>query len=219
MLAILSGGGEKASRAEAGEGLPREFFIFVDQANPMAQHNYRFTKTFTSRFADRLYSVEGQRALDDGRVDPMPFAPNVNADPSLSPFAVRAMNDYRIEWDAELARRAIVPRAPSRMSAVFAFGDLQSCIAVNQSYGWPLESVRRFELVDPERSRVARVNMEVISLMRATYPLASGMAAGTSTRDLAALLDRRRGVDGRNGRICGTVRLGPHGIAAWCGST
>jgi hypothetical protein len=177
MLGHMIRSGEHGETASSGPaaaaGIPEEFFIFVDQSHPMAQHNYRLTKTFTSRFADRLYTAEGRRALDDGQIDPMPFAPNPNADPSLSPFAVRAMNDYRIEWDAELCRKAIVPQAPSRMSAVFAFGDVESCVAVNNAYGWGLESVRKFVLVDPEHSRVARVNMEIISLMRATYPLAA----------------------------------------------
>lgn len=163
----------ESSASEPAVEWPEDFLIFVDQGNLVAQHNYRFTKTFSSRFADRLYTVEGRQSLDAGEIDPMPFAPNPRADPSLSPFALKAMNDYRVEWDAELARRAFTPRAPSRMSAVFAFGDRESCEAVNQAYGWPLESVRRFRLVDADHSRVVRVNMEVVSLMRATYPRAA----------------------------------------------
>lgn len=118
MLVRMTGSREHRDIASSGPavaaGIPEEFFIFVDQSHPIAQHNYRFTRTFTSRFADRLYTAEGRRVLDGGQIDPMPFAPNPNADPSLSPFAVTAMNDYRIEWDAELCRKAIVPQAPSR---------------------------------------------------------------------------------------------------------
>jgi hypothetical protein len=152
---------------------PSQYFIFIDQANQMAMHNYRFAKTFRSRFADLLTTSESREVLDKGEVDPMPFVPNPAMHTSLSPFAVSAMSSYSVEWNAELGRKAHAPNSPSRMSAIFAFGDLETCLQVHQTYGWPLASVRRFVLAPQPAARVARVNMDVVSLMRSVWHRAS----------------------------------------------
>ena len=90
--------------------LPDALFIFVDQANPVTEHSYRVTKTFSSRFAERLH------LLDTGQADPMPFIPSPDADPMPTPFVLSVTNDFQTEWNAELGRRPFAPRAPSRMS-------------------------------------------------------------------------------------------------------
>lgn len=88
------------------------------------------------------------------------------------------MNSYRVEWDVEQTWREHFPLKPSRLSAIFAFGDEQTCVKVNRKYGWPLASVRRFRLKDAEgTARVAKVNTEVVSLMRSAYPLAAWSTA------------------------------------------
>lgn len=156
------------------DALPEEFFIFVNQLHPQAAHNYRITHTFTSRFYPLLVTEEGRRALDNGDVDPFPFVPNPKMYPDLSPFTVSAMNEYRIEWDAEQVRRHRFPLKPSRLSAIFAFEDEHACIEAANKYRWPLEEVRRFKLKDPEgQARFSKVNMEIVSLMRHVYPLAA----------------------------------------------
>lgn len=71
-----------------------------------------------------------------------------------------------------LAVKVHNPTAPSRMSAIYAFGDEATCIEVASRYGWSLETVRRFEVAAGTAYRGARVNMEVISLLRTVYPLA-----------------------------------------------
>lgn len=158
--------------------LPEEFFIFVNQLHPQAAHNYRITRTFTSRFYPLLTTEEGRQALDKGEVDPFPFVPNPSMYPDLSPFVVSAMNEYRIEWDAEQVRQRHFSLKPSRLSAIFAFGDEQSCVEVADKYSWPLGEVRRFKLRDPDsRARCSKVNMEIVSLMRYVYPLAAWGAA------------------------------------------
>jgi hypothetical protein len=153
--------------------LPESFFIFVSQLHPMAYMNYANSGSFTSRFAQFLLSEDGLRQLDSGELDPMPFAPNPNVYPLLSPFSVSAMTECRVEWDAETARRRHEHMAPSRMSAVYAFGDEDTCREVAARYGWPLDTVRRFQLANEWPYRVIRVNMEIVSLLRTVYPLAS----------------------------------------------
>ncbi len=152
--------------------LPERFHIFVDQARPEAYLTYRHTRTFTSRFGQLLQSEDGRRALDTGQVDPLPFIPNPRMYGFLSPFTVSAMNEYRVEYDAEQARRVHFPTHPSRLSAVFAFDSADACEEVSRRYGWPLDSVRSFRLAEGVEHRVVRLNMSVISLLRAVYPVA-----------------------------------------------
>ncbi len=76
---------------------PEEFLIFVNQLHPVAYHNYKFTRTFTSRFQPLLETQEGRRALDKGEIDPFPSVPNPHMHPFMSSFVVSAMNEYLIE--------------------------------------------------------------------------------------------------------------------------
>jgi len=39
-------------------------------------------------------------------------------------------------------------------------------------YGWDLNSVRKFALLQDPLTKIAKVNMEIISLMRFAYPIA-----------------------------------------------
>jgi hypothetical protein len=80
-----------------------------------------------------------------------------------------AINEYRIEYDAEYERVRINPRYPSRLSAIYAFGDYASCELVAQKYKWPLNEVRRFYVEPSPLTRVVKVNMEIASLMRYAY--------------------------------------------------
>ena len=45
---------------------------------------------------------------------------------SPSPYMLSAINDYRIEYDAEVFREKNYPLYPSRLSALYAFGDLET---------------------------------------------------------------------------------------------
>ena len=162
--------------------LPNELLIFVNQLRPEAYLTLENTRRFTSRFATLLTTSEGRELLDSGKVDPMPFVPNEAMHPMLSPYTVSAMNDYRVEWDAELGRRAHSPKSPSRMSAIYAFADTETCRIVNRQFGWPLETVRRFVVEDDLPYRAVRVNMAVISLLRTVYPMAMW-----SSEDLSAI--------------------------------
>lgn len=148
---------------------------------PEAYLTFQHTRTFTSRFADCLSTARGRQLLDSGQIDPMSFVPNEQVHPTLSPFTLSAMNLYRVEWDAELGRRAHNPTAPSRMSAIYAFGDEPTCMRAASRYRWPLDSVRRFQVADGLPYRAVRVNMEVISLLRTVYPLASWSSEALNT--------------------------------------
>jgi hypothetical protein len=104
----------------------------------------------------------------EGRADFLPFVPNTSVSTGfLSPFGVGVINDYRVEYDAELTRRAFFANAPSRLSGIFAFESLDVCGEVGRRYHWPVEQVQRFKPVHVLRA--IRVNMEIVSLARYAY--------------------------------------------------
>ncbi|HEY1690340.1 MAG TPA: hypothetical protein VGF95_15910 [Solirubrobacteraceae bacterium] len=152
---------------------PHEFFIFVDRTSMTTRHNYDLTGGFTSRCAELLASPTGTQKLDAGQIDLLPFKQNPDQYPFLSPFVVKLTTELWIEYEAERLRKAKHPQFPSRLSAIYAFGDKATCVEVALRHRWDLASVRRFTLAPGMPYRVVRVNMEIVSLMRTVFRLAS----------------------------------------------
>lgn len=136
---------------------PSRLYVFVDRSNFVTANNIAVTGVFTS--ADPLLL---------GR-DNLPFVPNPEFGGGLTPFLSRTISEYRVEYDAELARRRHAPDAPSRLTAVYAFGDEESCRVAVGRHGWDPSEVQVFTLVPGTALRVRRVNMEIVSLARAVY--------------------------------------------------
>jgi hypothetical protein len=153
--------------------VPQEFFIFVDRTSMATRHNYDLTGGFTSRCAGLLASPTDVQKLDAGQIDLLPFKQNPDQYPFLSPFVVKLTTELWIEYEAERLRKAEHPESPSRLSAIYAFGDETTCVEVASRHGWDLASVRRFVLASGTPYRAARVNMEVVSLMRTVFRLGS----------------------------------------------
>jgi len=59
------------------------------------------------------------------------------------------------------------------LSAIYAFGDIETCREVNKKYGWDLSEVKKFHIVDNPLTRVIKVNMEIISLAKHAYKVSS----------------------------------------------
>jgi hypothetical protein len=153
--------------------VPDELFIFVDRTSMLTRHQYELIGGFVSRCAELLATDEGQCRYDSGEIDLLPFKLNPEQYPNVSPFVVKLMTEQWIEYEAERIRRQLYPSVPSRLSAIYAFGDAESCVAVARKYGWDLSTVRRFMPAPTRPMRAVRVNMEVVSLMRTTRRLAS----------------------------------------------
>ena len=139
----------------------------------MTRNNLDLTGGFSSRCADLLMTKAGAVKYDSCEVDLLPFKQNPDQYPWLSPFVVRLIAEQWVEYEAERLRKTLCPRAPSRLSAIYAFGDSESCREAARKYGWDLRSVRRFKPAPDLPLRAVRVNMEVVSLMRRIYRLAS----------------------------------------------
>lgn len=161
---------------------PRYYYIFCNLLNPLTLHNLRFTKGFASAGAGSWAISKMQegdtfwQSYEDGTANYLPFQPSERTPKqakAISPFQINVTAEYRVEHDAELYRHANKPLFPSRFSAIYAFGDWESCQAVADKYGWDLQSVRVFKLEPAPFNRVCKVNMEVVSLARDAYRTAS----------------------------------------------
>lgn len=154
--------------------IPESFYIFCDTLNLVTYHNLKYGKSFSSAgFVEAHLNEESRKRYLDGTATYLTYERTKPSVQTVSPFMLTAMNEYRIEHDAEHVRLKYFPQSPSRMSAIYAFGDLDTCQEVSDKYGWNLESVKQFKLVPNELNRVTKVNMEVVSLARGTYKGAS----------------------------------------------
>ena len=181
---------------------PDPFYIFVNQAPTVARQNFELTRTFISTgfvLAFPEFVPAGVRVIfgKQGRPALLSAGPDMPVDPDLrsgyvngtleylplgmnpmyfgfmNPFTLSTVASYYVEADAELVRREVEPLAPSRLSAIYAFGDYQSCLDANVRHGWPLDQVRAFRLRPHEHARVWRANMELVSLAQPAYRGAS----------------------------------------------
>lgn len=151
-------------------------------ANIVCHQNITVTKTIVSAgFSSATIESSFRDDYLTGSADYFPFIPNPNRKPQFtSLFNLSATSLYLVEYNAERTRRLSFPLAPSRLSAVFAFATEEDCNRASTLYGWALTSVRRFRLAPHPLNRVARVNMEIISLMRSVQPRASWDEAQTN---------------------------------------
>jgi hypothetical protein len=147
---------------------PEWVYVFVAQDQPMAVMNLQITGRYSSPVIAALEDPAFVAAYADGSADFLPFIPNPGMSTGfLSPFLVNTVNNYRVEYDAELTRRAYYRNAPSRLTAIYAFESLVDCEEASRRWGWPLTGVQRFKV--EHAVRAARVNMEIVSLARLCY--------------------------------------------------
>lgn len=102
-----------------------------------------------------------------GTVDYLPFIPNPNKDVQMvSVFYNNITSEYRTEYNCELHRRYNFQTYPSRLSAFYAFGDYDTCVAVSKKHHWNINTVKKFRLEPSPFNKVVKVNMEIVSLER-----------------------------------------------------
>ncbi|SRR6266508_3586164 len=98
-----------------GEGDAQLVYVFVKQASPVAVMNLQITGTFISPvYAAMEVDSAFAGAYKEGHADFLPFVPNDKASTGfLSPFTAGTINDYRVEWDAEVTRKQWFSEAPA----------------------------------------------------------------------------------------------------------
>jgi hypothetical protein len=147
--------------------IPDVYWISIDPSLPIAQHNALRQGHLTSAAWGQTADPAFRERYIAGDVDYLRFKPSETFNlMALSPFQMTVTRDYLNEYNAELARRSINPLLPSRLSAIFAFERKKDAQKAARAASRPLESVHAFELQRDELTRVAKVNMEIVSLMR-----------------------------------------------------
>jgi hypothetical protein len=161
------------------ESLPEYFYIFVDMENSFTSHNLNITKCFSSSVIGGLHIPEILISYMNGTIDYLPFVlnPNVTMKP-MSMFQNTVTSEYRTEYNCEIFRKHYFPLFPSRLSAIYAFGDYESCKKAIKLYHssydyWNLDNVRKFKLRNSPFNRVVKVNMEIVSWERTANRISS----------------------------------------------
>lgn len=161
---------KEAIFCNSDDPIPDVFYIFTNISSPITKHNLQVTKGFTSGSIGEILAREDLRTkYFDGTLNYYQYIPNEDPDVrGMSMYAMNATTEYRIEYNCEGHRRTCddTKLFPSRLSALYAFGDYESCVEVSTKYGWLLESVKKYKLLSLPLTRVVKVNMEVVSLMR-----------------------------------------------------
>lgn len=150
--------------------IPESFYIFVDPRNFIAKQALESTKTFSSSaYTKCKYDESFLQKYLRGEVKYLPYKKNKQELDIFSPFYRSVINNFEVEYDAECSREKYYPLYPSRLSAVYAFGDYQTCIKVSKKHNWDLRTVKKFKLVNNKLTRVVRVNMQIVSMARNIY--------------------------------------------------
>ena len=181
------------------EDVPEEFYIFVNTSNAQTKHNIEKTSCIVSAAflqciedSDKEYASKYLKGIisafsplgrhesnftekyENGNLEYLPFVVNRDCDVNfVSMFTNSVTNEYTIEYNCEVYRRYNLSTYPSRLSSCYAFADYASCEIVSKKYGWNINTVRKFKLIPHKNNRVAKVNMEIISLQRYAERVAS----------------------------------------------
>jgi len=156
------------------ESLPEYFYVFVDMDNMITNHNLTITKCLSSSIIGGLSDLEIFNSYMNGTIDYLPFIPNPNvARKPISMFQNTITSDYRTEYNCEIFRKHYFPLFPSRLSAIYAFGDYESCERATKMYHWNINNLKKFKLEDNPFNRVVKVNMEIVSWERTANRISS----------------------------------------------
>jgi hypothetical protein len=115
----------------------------------------------------------------NGTMDYLPFIPNPNMTRKpMSMFQNNVTSEYRTEYNCEIFRKHYFPLFPSRLSAIYAFGDYESCKKATQMYHcsydyWNLDNIKRFKLEKNSFNRIVKANMELVSWERTANRISS----------------------------------------------
>jgi len=178
--------------SNSSEKIPDTFYIFLSKYNLVSKHNIektgcifstgffqaitetdknfanKYLKGSISSFSPNYTKIENfTEQFINGTIDYLPFTQNKKINLGLtSLFSNSITSNYRTEYNCELSRKYYFPTYPSRMSSCYAFGDYETCELVSKKHNWDISSVRKFKLLPHSYNKVAKVNMEIISLER-----------------------------------------------------
>lgn len=119
------------------EEAPEFFYIFMNPGNDIVgkalKHNFQLNKRLISAsFQSFLVSPE---KYIKGEFQHLPFIKNENSTSVPSSFVLHTIKNYALEYNLETYRMSYYPTFPSRLGALYAFGNLDTCAKVSKKYG------------------------------------------------------------------------------------
>lgn len=159
-------GTELTKLCNTDEQAPDEYFVFVDPNNFMARNNLLAGAFTSAAFLTCTIDQTFMEKYLKGKVRYLPFEPTSCDVMAVSPFMSSTISGYKTEYDFEVVREKQFPLFPSRLSATYAFGSWEDCLLANKHHGWHLSEVRRFRLRETPLNRVAKVDMEIVTVAR-----------------------------------------------------
>ena len=155
------------------EEIPEYFYVFLNFNNSLGHmhlNNFNLTKSISSGLINNMFNNTYLENYINGMQKYLPFVPSNEVPSSPTSFSLNVVNEYTLEYNLELYRYVNVNKYPSRLSAIYAFGDYETCKKVSELYGWNINTVRKFRLKElkglEKLVRVSKHNMEIISYIR-----------------------------------------------------
>lgn len=116
------------------EEAPEFFYIFMNPGNDIVgkalKHNFQLNKRLISAsFQSFLVSPE---KYIKGEFQHLPFIKNENSTSVPSSFVLHNIKNYALEYNLETYRMSYYPTFPSRLGALYAFGNLDTCAKVSK---------------------------------------------------------------------------------------
>jgi hypothetical protein len=143
------------------------YWISVDPELPFAVWNKDVGVYASAAWTTATFDSSFRKRYIEGQIDYLMFEQNPNFDGgAMSAYLKGVTTEYMVEYNAEQARRQVDPKVPSRLSAVYAFGTKADAVRAANAAGRPKWEVYAFALNDLPLTRVARVNMNIVSLVR-----------------------------------------------------
>lgn len=181
--------------------IPNEFFLFANRNRfgrpvPTVKSGSYLSAAYAACEVDESFAVKYR----NGTANYLPYLSQESDLPTVPEHVLSVDTGFRVEYDAEATRREFFPFAPSRVSALFAFGDEETCKRAHDYFAWDIKHVVRAKLQRGENVRVWRVNMEIISILREVY---------AATRSVGRYSETWKSYWAGEGNI--TIRL-PHGL-------
>lgn len=153
---------------------PDKLFIFVSQTALMSRYNFELVGRIDSAAASAWDDPTVMALYRQGRLEYGVKLNNPKVLSRMSPFMTNYNNDP-LEIELEAVRFATFSHLPSRLSALYGFAEREECERASELYGWDMTEMRTVRVLQDERVRAHRANMNLITILRG-FPIFAGPA-------------------------------------------
>ena len=151
------------------ENIPEILYVFQLYSNSPLGRSYNdyylSTKEIKSAGISNLFCSEKKALFENGDI----VYNNILDDKFsvlLSKFGYENLNN-EFEYCLEQYRKENFKNYPSRLSSIYAFGDLETCRLVSSIYRWNMNEIKTFKV--KELYSACKVHMEIVSILKDNF--------------------------------------------------